>query len=162
MTSQLDNPRQPLGVWFEEFEVGDVRESPGRTITEADVMAFAGVTGDYSQVHTDHEHMVRSEFGQRIVHGLLGLSIAQGLCWRTNYTDGTGIASLGWNDWRFRGPIYFGDTVHTRWWVTSKRESTSKPDAGIITEHVELRNHRDEVVQEGDHITMVRRKNRGA
>ena len=121
-------------------------------------MCFAGVTGDYSQVHTDAVHMADSGFGQRIAHGLLGLSIAQGLSWRTNYTDGTGIASLGWDKWRFRAPIFFGDTVHARWWAIDKRPSQSRPDAGIVVEHVELCNQRGEVTQQGEHTILVRRR----
>ena len=74
-------------------------------------MAFAGLTGDYSQVHTDEEFCKKTEFGTRIAHGLLGLSIAQGLSWRTNYTQGTGVASLQWDKWVFKHPIFFGDTV---------------------------------------------------
>jgi acyl dehydratase len=147
-----------LGLWFEEFEIGSERLSPGRTITESDIMGFAGLTGDYSQVHTDEEFCKKTEFGTRIAHGLLGLSIAQGLMWRTNYTQGTGVASLGWDKWTFKGPIKIGDTVRIRWRVTEKRESRSKPGMGIITEAVEVVNQRGEVVQTGVHITMIRRR----
>ncbi len=147
-----------LGLWFEEFEIGSVRHSPGRTIAESDLMGFAGLTGDYSQVHTDEEFCRKTEFGTRIAHGLLGLSIAQGLMWRTNYTQGTGIASLGWDKWKFSKPIMIGDTIRIRWSVTDKRESKSKPYAGIITEFIEVMNQKGEVVQNGEHITMIRRR----
>jgi acyl dehydratase len=147
-----------LGLWFEDFKLGEERLSPGRTITEADVVNFAGLTGDFSQVHTDEEFCKKTEFGTRIVHGLLGLGIAQGLSWRTNYTQGTGVASLAWDKWRFIRPIMFGDTLRVRWRATSKRESRSKPNMGIVTEFVELVNQRGEVVQDGEHITMVRRR----
>jgi acyl dehydratase len=147
-----------LGLWFEDFKEGEQRLSPGRTITESDVMGFAGLTGDYSQVHTDEEFCKKTEFGTRIAHGLLGLAIAQGLVWRTNYTQGTGVASLAWNNWTFRRPIHIGDTVRARWHLMSKRESRSKPGMGVITEFVELVNHMGQVVQHGEHITMVRRR----
>jgi acyl dehydratase len=147
-----------LGLWFEDFKVGEERLSPGRTVTEGDLMGFAGLTGDFSQVHTDEEFCKRTEFGTRIAHGLLGLSIAQGLAWRTNYTQGTGVASLGWDKWRFKRPIMIGDTVRCRWRLLDKRESKSKPGMGIITEFVELVNQRGEVVQDGEHITMVRKR----
>jgi acyl dehydratase len=150
--------RPVQGLWFEDFRRDEVRTSAGRTITESDVLNFAGLTGDFSEVHTNREYMSRSSFGEPIAHGLLGLSVAQGLCWRSNYTDGTGIASLGWTEWMFHAPILIGDTLHTRWWLIEKRESKSRPDAGIITEHVELRNQRNETVQSGLHITMVKRK----
>lgn len=146
-----------LGLWFEDFKLGEERLSPGRTITETDLVNFSGLTGDFSQVHTDEEFCKKTEFGTRIAHGLLGLAIAQGLSWRTNYTQGTGVASLGWDKWRFIRPIMIGDTVRARWRLTDKRESRSKPDMGIITEFVELVNQRGEVVQDGEHITMIRK-----
>ena len=147
-----------LGLWFEDFVIGEERLSPGRTITEGDLMNFAGLTGDYSQVHTDEEFCKKTEFGTRIAHGLLGLAIAQGLCWRTNYTQGTGVASLAWNKWRFSKPIFIGDTIRVRWRLTEKRESKSKPGMGIVSELVELVNQRGEVVQDGEHVTMVRKR----
>ena len=147
-----------LGLWYEDFAVGVERLSPGRTITEADIGNFAGLTGDYSQVHTDEEFCKKTEFGTRIAHGLLGLAIVQGLSWRTNYTQGTGVASLEWNRWRFKRPIKIGDTVRARWRLISKRESRSNPGMGIITEFVELINQRLEVLQDGEHITMVRKR----
>ena len=147
-----------LGLWFEDFKIGEERLSPGRTIIESDLANFAGLTGDYSQVHTDEEFCKKTEFGTRIAHGLFGLSVAQGLAWRTNYTQGTGVASLGWDKWRFKAPIKIGDTVRARWRATDKRESRSKPGMGIVTEFVELVNQRGEVVQEGEHITMVRKR----
>jgi acyl dehydratase len=151
-------PELVLGLWFEDFETGKERFSPGRTITEADLGAFSGLTGDFSQVHTDEEFCKKTEFGTRIAHGLLGLSIAQGLMWRTNYTQGTGVASLGWDKWTFKKPIMIGDTVRVRWQLTQKRESGSKPNMGIITEFVELMNQKGEVVQSGEHITMIRKR----
>ena len=147
-----------LGLWYDDFIVGEEHLSPGRTITEGDVTNFAGLTGDFSQVHTDEEFCKKTEFGTRIAHGLLGLSIAQGLAWRTNYTQGTGVASLGWDKWRFKRPIMIGDTVRARWRLTEKRESRSKPGMGIITEFVELINQRSEVAQDGEHIAMVRKR----
>jgi acyl dehydratase len=147
-----------LGLWYEDFETGVERLSPGRTITEGDVMAFAGLTGDYSQVHTDEEFCRKTEFGTRIAHGLLGLAIAQGLSWRTNYTQGTGVASLAWDKWTFRHPIFFGDTVRVKWHLLNKRESKSKPGMGIVTELVQLINQHGVVVQQGEHVTMIRKR----
>lgn len=147
-----------LGLWYEEFVIGRECLSPGRTINESDLGNFAGLTGDYSQVHTDEEFCRKTEFGTRIAHGLLGLSIAQGLMWRTNYTQGTGVATLAWDKCRFRLPIKIGDTVRARWRLTAKRESQSKPGMGIITEFVELVNQREEVVQDAEHVTMVRKR----
>lgn len=147
-----------LGCWFEEFEVDVERLSPGRTVTEADIVNFAGLTGDFNDIHTNEEACRKTEYGTRIAHGLFGLSVAQGLMWRTNYTQGTGVASLGWNKWSFKAPIKCGDTVRVRWNVTSKRESKSNPAMGIIVEWAELINQKGDVVQEGEHVTMIRRK----
>ena len=147
-----------LGLWFEDFRQGEERLTPGRTITESDLMGFSGLTGDYSQVHTDEEFCKKTEFGTRIAHGLLGLSVAQGLMWRTNYTQGTGVASLGWDGWSFKKPIFIGDTLRVRWSLTEKRESASKPGMGIIHEFCRLVNQRDETVQEGTHITLIRKR----
>jgi acyl dehydratase len=147
-----------LGCWFEDFVIDEERLSPGRTIGESDLNNFSGLTGDYSQVHTDEEFCKKTEFGTRIAHGLLGLAIAQGLMWRTNYTQGTGVASVGWDEWNFKAPIKIGDTVRARWKVVHKRESKSKPNMGLITEFVELVNQRGEVVQCGKHITLIRRR----
>ncbi|MEX2631244.1 MAG: MaoC/PaaZ C-terminal domain-containing protein [Tistlia sp.] len=162
MTAQTQQVGQPepvvLGCWFEDFVENEERLTPGRTVTEADIAGFAGLTGDYSQVHTDEEFCKKTEFGTRIAHGLFGLSVAQGLMWRTNYTQGTGVASLGWDKWSFKGPIKIGDTLRVRWKLTEKRESGSKPGMGIIREWCQLVNQRGEVVQEGEHITLIRRR----
>ena len=145
------------GLWYEDFVIGESFLTAGRTITEADVMLFAGLSGDYSQVHTDEEFCKDTAFGTRIAHGLLGLAIVQGLGWRTNYTQGTGVASVGYENWRFRQPMMIGDTVRGRYTPIAKRESKSNPEVGLITDHIELLNHGGDVLQEGHHILMVRR-----
>lgn len=147
-----------LGLWYEDFKLGEERLSPGRTITESDVVMFAGLTGDFNQAHTDEEFCKKTEFGTRIAHGLLGLAIAQGLILRTNYTEGTGVASLAWNKWIFKCPIFIGDTVYVRSRLIAKRESSSKPGIGIITELFELMNQNGEMVQHGEHVTMIRKR----
>lgn len=151
-----------MGYWFEDLRNDFHSTSAGRTLTETDVVMFAAMSGDYSQVHTDEEYCRNTDFGTRIAHGLLGLSIAQGLMWRTNYTQGTGVASIGWRDWQFRRPLLIGDTVHVDWSITSARESRSRADRGIVVESVKLLNQRSEVVQEGEHVLMVRRNPDGS
>lgn len=147
---------------YEDYEVGREYRSRGRTITEADIVNFAGMTGDFSQLHTDSEFAAASRYGGRVAHGLLGLTVAQGLIWSMNfYSSGEGQAggaSLGWDNWRFRGPIRIGDTVHVEWQVCSKRESNSLPGMGIITEAIRLVNQDGVVVQDGEHSTLVPRK----
>jgi acyl dehydratase len=141
---------------FEEIQVGDEYLSPGRTVTEADIVAFAGLSGDYNVLHTDAEFMRTSIFGERIAHGLLGLAIASGLGTRATPRPFATIAFLGLR-WRFKGPIKIGDTIRVRLRVTDKRE-TSKPDRGIVTIQRSVLNQRGEVVQEGDTEIMVERR----
>jgi len=151
-------PGAPRGMFYEDFEIGMVMESPGRTITEADIPSFAGLTGDFSPVHLDENFAKASIYGERIGHGLMGLVIAQGLITMTAHIWDAGVASLGWNNWKFNGPLRIGDTVRARWTLTDKRESASRPGMGVITEFVELVSHRNDTIQQGDHITLVKKR----
>ena len=148
------------GLWYEDIVIGEERTSPGRTVTEADIVNYAALTGDFSEMHTDEEYARTTEFGTRVAHGTLGISLASALCLRTNYTRGTAVASLSWGKWRFLKPIRIGDTVHTCWRFTEKRESRSRPGTGIVTEFIELVNQLGEVVQDGEHVLMMRMRPR--
>lgn len=129
--------------------------SPGRTITEADVVGFAGLSGDFNGAHTDHDEAGRGPFGAPIAHGLLCLVVAAGLAERDGQgVDATAIAMLG-VEWRFKKPVFFRDTIKLRITLASKR-LTSKPDRGIIVRDVEVLNQHGDVVQEGRFTTMVR------
>src|SRR3990172_401500 len=110
----------PAPLYFEDLRIGDQFVSPGRTITEADVTLFAGLSGDYNPLHTDEEFAKQTPFGRRIAHGLLGLSMAVGLASRLGLFDGTGIGFLGL-EWSFVGPIFLGDTIRARFAVEEKR-----------------------------------------
>ena len=147
---------EPNRQYFEDIQVGDEYVSPGRTVTEADIVAFAGLSGDYNVLHTDAEYMKTSIFGERIAHGLLGLSIASGLGSRAVPRSFATIAFLGLR-WRFKGPIKIGDTIKVRMRVSDKKE-TSKPDRGIVTIQRSVLNQRGEVVQEGDTELMIERR----
>jgi acyl dehydratase len=142
--------------YFEDIQVGDEYLSPGRTITEADIVAFAGLSGDYNVLHTDAEFMKSSIFGERIAHGLLGLSVSSGLGARAVPRPFATLAFLGLR-WRFKGPIKIGDTIKVQMKVTSKKE-TSKPDRGIVTVQRQVLNQRGELVQEGDTELMIERR----
>jgi len=147
---------EPNRQYFEDIQLGDEYVSPGRTITEADIVAFAGLSGDYNVLHTDAEYMKTSIFGERIAHGLLGLSISSGLGSRAIVRPFATIAFLGLR-WRFKGPIKIGDTITVRMRVSDKKE-TSKPDRGIVTLQRSVLNQRGEVVQEGDTELMIERR----
>ena len=142
--------------YFEDIQVGDEYLSPGRTITEADIVAFAGLSGDYNVLHTDAEFMKGSIFGERIAHGLLGLSVSSGLGARAVPRPFATLAFLGLR-WRFKGPIKIGDTIKVRMKVTFKKE-VSKPDRGIVTVQRQILNQRGELVQEGDTELMIERR----
>jgi acyl dehydratase len=145
----------PPRRWFEEIEVGEEYESPGRTVTETDIVLFAGLSGDYNVLHTDAEFMKSSIFGERIAHGLLGLAIQAGLFTRATQAYAT-IAFAGLR-WKFKGPIKIGDTIRVRAKVTAKQE-TAKADRGVVTVERRVLNQRDEVVQEGETDLMVERR----
>lgn len=135
------------GLYFEEFEVGHKVASPGRTITETDVVMFAGLSGDYNQLHTDEVFAQGAQFGSRVAHGLLGLSIASGLATRLGLMEGTVEAFLGL-DWKFRRPIYLGDTIHVTVEVANTR-GMRRLGGGIVDFDVEVVNQDGEVVQKG-------------
>ena len=144
---------RPRGQYFEQFEIGAVVESAGRTVTETDVVLFAGLSGDYNQLHTDAEFCKETLFGERIAHGLLGLSIASGLAARLGFIEGTAQAFTGL-DWKFRAPIKIGDTIRGRFRVTNKR-AMSRLGGGFVIFDVEVLNQRDEVVQKGTWTLLV-------
>jgi acyl dehydratase len=141
--------------YFEDIEVGEEYESPGRTVTETDIVLFAGLSGDYNVLHTDAEFMKKSIFGERIAHGLLGLAIQAGLFTRATQPYAT-LAFVGLR-WKFRGPIKIGDTIRLRAKVALKKE-TSKLDRGLVTLERTVLNQRDEVVQEGETDLLVERR----
>lgn len=143
-------------TFYEDYAVGDEFTTPARTITEADVVLFAGLTGDYNRLHTDAEYMRGSVFGERIAHGLLGLAVINGLKYRTEIDSDGVIAFLGLS-WTFSAPIKLGDTIHAVFRIAAMRE-TSKPDRGIVVQAVQVLNQRGEVVQAGEFTTMLKRR----
>jgi len=144
------------GRYFEEFTVGERFVTQGRTVTETDIVAFAALTGDYDPLHVDAEFGKKTQFGERIAHGLLGASYAVGLITALGLTERTVIAILGMT-WEFNGPIKIGDTIHVDQIVKSVRE-TKKADRGIVVFELKLVNQRGEVVQKGERTLLVSRK----
>ena len=140
--------------YLEDLAAGQTFTTPGRTITEADVVSFASWTNDNNQVHTDVEFASRTRYGQRIVHGLLGTSLCLGLIARTGVFEGSAVALLGIDQWRFTAPVFIGDTVTCDVEILSTR-LTSAGRTGIVERTVSLRNQRGEVVQQGRMDVMV-------
>jgi len=147
----MTDPRR----YYDEIEVGEEYESPGRTITETDIVLFAGLSGDYNVLHTDAEFMKTSIFGERIAHGLLGLAIQSGLFSRATGAYAT-LAFVGLR-WKFKAPIKIGDTIRLRARVRTKRD-IGKPDRGLVTVERTVVNQRGEVVQEGETDLLVERR----
>ena len=141
--------------FFDEIALGEEYESPGRTVTETDIVLFAGLSGDYNVLHTDAEFMKTSSFGERIAHGLLALAIQAGLMNRATRPYAT-LAFCGLR-WKFKGPIKIGDTIRVQAKVVAKRDG-DKPDHGVITLERRVVNQRDEVVQEGETDLLVERR----
>jgi acyl dehydratase len=145
-----------VGYTYDDLHVGMAFRSPGRTITDADLVAFAGLTGDYSELHTSDVYAKRSEFGRRVAHGMLGLAYAHGLMWaRTGELRETAIAFLGINDWRFVAPIFVGDTIFVNYRIAELRDSKSRPTQAIATFDVEVVNQDGGVVQRGRKALLV-------
>jgi acyl dehydratase len=155
MSTQVQN--RPSGLFFDEFSVGDSWESPARTITEADLVIFAGYSGDFNPVHTDEEFAKTTQFGTRIFHGPGAFAIATGLESRLGIKEGTAIAFLGMT-WSLKAPVLIGDTIRVHETVAETKASSSKPDRGIVTFDVKILNQRDEVCQDGQWVVMFKRQ----
>jgi len=150
--------RHPWSIWFfDDLVVGDEWESPRRTVTETDVVLFAGLSGDFNALHVDHSAAEGNPFGRPVAHGLLGLAIASGLISQAPRLDT--LAFLAILDWKFHRPILFGDTIH----ALSKVEALS-PRAGgrrgVVTWHRYIINQNGDCVQEGRTQTLVRGRSR--
>ena len=141
--------------YFQEIPLGEEYESPGRTVTESDLVIFSGLTGDYNVLHTDAEFMKESIFGERIAHGLLCLAIQSGLFSRASVPYAT-LAFAGLR-WKFKAPVKIGDTIRLRAKVTAKKD-LSKEDRGLVTLERTVLNQRDEVVQQGETDLIVEKR----
>jgi acyl dehydratase len=144
------------GYQYRDLHVGMTFRSPGRTITDADLVAFAGLTGDYSELHTSDVYAKSSQFGRRVAHGMLGLAYAHGLMWpRTGELRETAIAFLGISDWKFVGPIFIGDTIFVNYTLAELRDSKSRPTQAIATFDVAIVNQDERIVQQGKKVLLM-------
>jgi acyl dehydratase len=147
---------QPRGLYFEDFEIGQTVVTAGRTVTEADIVTFAGLSGDFNQIHTDAAYSANYDFGQRIAHGLLVQSIATGLAVRTGVIEGTVLAFRELSA-KFSLPTFIGDTVHVVIEITAKK-ALRRLGGGNVTMKYSVINQDDKVVQRGDWIMLVKSK----
>jgi len=145
------------GLWFEEFKVGQRIITSGRTITESDIVTFAGLSGDYNQIHTDAEFSSKTPFGKRVAHGLLVLSIASGLAMRTGVMEGTVIAFREINDWKFSLPIFIGDTVLTELHIIETKRIPRLGGGSLVIE-LSVKNQNNELTMKGTWTVLVASK----
>jgi acyl dehydratase len=143
------------GLTFEEFEVGAKYYSQARTITESDVVAFAGLSGDFNPLHTDAEFGKKTPFGERIAHGMLVVSIATGMANWTGIFEGTTIALME-QVIRYKSAVRFGDTVHLELEVLEKNP-TSKSDRGVVKFAARMITQQDELAVDGEWTLLMRR-----
>ena len=149
--------RGTRGLYWEEWEPGAEWESPARTIGEAEISAYAGLSGDFNPLHIDEEYARTTIFGTRVAHGPLVYAIAAGLLFQLHLYDDTLIAFLGFDKLKFTAPVRAGDTVRARIKVLDRRE-TSKPDRGIVRRELRVFNQRGECVQEAEQVFLIKRR----
>jgi acyl dehydratase len=142
---------------YEDLDVGQRWLTAARTVTEADIVAFAGLSGDFNPIHVDAEHAATTRFGERIAHGALVLAIATGLRQQQGVFRGTLKAWLGMREWRFQAPVRIGDTIHVVTEIKELRE-TKDPASGLVVQTVDVHNQRDEVVASGEFVTLMARR----
>lgn len=142
------------GLYFEEFVVGDTGSSVTRTITETDVVNFAGISGDYNEIHTSETYSQTQHFGRRIAHGMLGLSIASGLAVQMGFMQGT-VEVFRSLEWEFTGAIFIGDTVHVEAEVAELKPFT-RLNNGRVTFKVALKKQDGSIAQRGTWSILVK------
>lgn len=143
----------PAGLLYEEYEIGAHLVTRGRTITESDIVQFAGLTGDYNPMHTDAEYMKTHMMGQRIAHGMLTLSYAVGQAYQLGFMEGTILAFRGL-EMKFSLPVFIGDTMHVELTVREKKDAL-RMGGGLVTLDVRIINQHGKTVQSGEWTVLV-------
>lgn len=145
---------QPRGLYFEEFQPGMTIVTAGRTITEADIVHFAGLSGDFNQMHVDDAYSKTTAFGQRVAHGLLVTSIVSGLAVQTGVMEGTVIAFREILEWKFARPVFIGDTIHGVLTV-GETKAMRRIGGGAVSIGIDVLNQNDEVVMKGVWVVLI-------
>jgi len=141
-------PPAQRGMFFEEFTVGQKVRSAGRTVTETDIVGFAGLSGDFNQIHVDAAFAKATPFGQRVAHGLCVLSIASGLAVQTGIMEGTVLAFREINEWKFSLPVFIGDTIHVELEVLELK-AIPRLGGGAVSISLDVRNQDGKSAQKG-------------
>ena len=150
---------QPRGQYFEQFEIGRKLVTAARTITETDIVNFAGMTGDYNQIHTDAEYAAQDTFGQRVAHGMLVQSIATGLAVQSGVIEGT-VLAFREQSAKFSLPVFIGDTVHVELEITEKK-ALPRLGGGNINMKYGVYNQHGKAVQRGDWVMLIKSQSNG-
>ena len=153
MSSLADAPVQ-ADLFYEDVVLGTEHASATHVVTPDDIAGFAHLTRDHHPLHLDADYARSRGFPAVIAHGLFGLSLMEGLKAEMKVYEHTSIASLGWDEVRFKAPILAGDNVRLRFRFVEKRQSRN-PDRGIVVEALELLNQRNEVVTTARHASLV-------
>lgn len=152
----MSENRSQSPLYFEDLEIGQAWESARRTVTESDVVIFAGMTGDYDRLHVDHDYAQNSRFGQPLAHGMMGLAWAAGLS--TTAPQVNTLALVEVRGWKFLRPVHVGDTVMVR---TQVREAErAGRSAGRVVWCKTLVNQQGEEVQQGEFVSLVELRDR--
>ena len=151
------NGHQNRGLYFEDYSTGQRIVTTSRTITETDIVNFAGISGDYNQIHTDLEYSSHTPFGQRVAHGLLGMAVCSGLAAQTGVMEGTVMAFREIKDWKFIKPILINDTIHAELTVKAKKE-LPRIGGGAIDIDVYLINQKQETLMRGTWVVLIASK----
>ena len=146
-----------MGLYFEDFNVGQKVTTEERMITENDIMTFAALSGDNNRIHTDPEFSKTTLFGRQVAHGLLGLAIASGLAWKTGILDGTVIAFREVNEWKFIKPVFIGDTIYVEMEV-KETKALPRIGGGSVTITLEVKKENDEVCHRGQWTVLMMSK----
>jgi acyl dehydratase len=147
-------PSAQRGMFFEEFSVGQVVQTIARTVTEGDIVGFAGLSGDFNRIHTDAVYAATTPFGQRVAHGLCVLSIASGLAVQTGIMEGTILAFREILEWKFSAPVYIGDTIHVALEVVETK-ALPRVGGGAVTLSLDVQNQAGTTVQKGKWVALI-------
>lgn len=153
----METSSQRRGLYYEEFEIGQRIITPARTLTESDIVNFAGVSGDFTSIHTDAVYTSQTPFGERVAHGLLVITMASGLIIRTGVLEDTVLAFREITGWKFSKPVMIGDTIRVEAEVVEKKEMP-RLGGGSVAVDLKVINQKDEITMRGQWIVLVLKK----